>query len=60
MTQEPEVQTHRLCHIDQNCCPEVAVGRETVSITDDDGGRVELPVSAWNILKDRISSGEIT
>jgi len=42
-----------------SCCPIVEVGNETTVFSDDFGGTVKLSNEEWNILKDKIKSGEL-
>ena len=37
------------------CCPEVVVDKDTVVITDDDGGKVKLTREQVKILWDKMS-----
>ena len=48
-----------LCGRPGKCCPEVLVTDEDVSILDDDGNIVMMNREQFDILKEKIVSGEI-
>ncbi|MFB6355964.1 MAG: hypothetical protein ABEJ65_05560, partial [bacterium] len=54
-----ETVTFELCSRLTTCCPEVEIGEEKVTITDDDGGCVRLTKQEFEILLDRVGEYEL-
>jgi len=48
-----------LCGKPQGCCPEVWKDEENVYIVDDHDGAVQITREQFDILKEKISNGEL-
>jgi len=48
-----------LCGKPGGCCPEVWVDEANVYIVDDDDGAVQITKQQFDIMKEKIKSGEI-
>ena len=40
-------------------CPTVQIEDSKVTVKDDFGGKVEIPAAAWNVLIEKVRSGEL-
>lgn len=52
-SEKDDVIHFQLCSRISTCCPDVVIGSKTVTIADDEGGRVELTREEFKQLVDK-------